>query len=425
MPSLPMGEIGEIIRKTRKERGLRLEDLADEYISKATISNIERGIPHVSKERTLYLLQKLNIATDHLPKILAEQQREWETLKNTLFYIECLCDSGQPKKALERLNASEAEEHPLYAAKGYFIRGKCLFELGKTDKAMDCYEAAIKLASTNPLTIEMNVATMAYLNLGLCYYQKNDFSKALEVTQMGLKRFHPKGERPSLEFNCYRNIAIYQERLGLLAESLHTVLKVWNRRHELNDNHILLGLYWLRAELARKSGLLKDAIRYCYEGLEIARYNENHSMMLDLWTVLGSVYLSTGEWDWARDCFQAALDLPSAQTSIRTATTYTRKGVLHMMESQFTKAEQALEQAIRISTIHNDAPRLSRALMVMGDLHQKQGNLPLAQSYYESTLDLCQKHGFRKMEQAVLLRLPDFWKRKNQSRYLDLVEEIT
>lgn len=42
-----VNEVGSIIRKVRRERGLRLEDLADENIFPATISNIERGVSHV------------------------------------------------------------------------------------------------------------------------------------------------------------------------------------------------------------------------------------------------------------------------------------------------------------------------------------------------------------------------------------------
>ena len=61
MNSLELHEIGEIIRRVRKKRGFQLEDLADEKISPATISNIERGVPHVSYQRAMYLLEKLNL----------------------------------------------------------------------------------------------------------------------------------------------------------------------------------------------------------------------------------------------------------------------------------------------------------------------------------------------------------------------------
>lgn len=53
-----IAEIGEVIRKKRKEQGLRLEDLADNNISPATISNIERGINHVNVHKIMYLLKK-------------------------------------------------------------------------------------------------------------------------------------------------------------------------------------------------------------------------------------------------------------------------------------------------------------------------------------------------------------------------------
>lgn len=46
MESLQIRGIGEAIRSVRKSRGLRLEDVADDQISTATISNIERGVGH-------------------------------------------------------------------------------------------------------------------------------------------------------------------------------------------------------------------------------------------------------------------------------------------------------------------------------------------------------------------------------------------
>ena len=61
MNNLDLAQTGELIRKILKERGLRLEDLADENISPATISNIERGIPHVHVDKIRYLLNKLDL----------------------------------------------------------------------------------------------------------------------------------------------------------------------------------------------------------------------------------------------------------------------------------------------------------------------------------------------------------------------------
>ncbi|MFD1425567.1 transcriptional regulator with XRE-family HTH domain [Kroppenstedtia sanguinis] len=70
MGQLSFPEVGEIIGKIRRERGLRLEDLADENISPATISNLERGASHVRQEKMSYLLKKLDIPLERLPEML-------------------------------------------------------------------------------------------------------------------------------------------------------------------------------------------------------------------------------------------------------------------------------------------------------------------------------------------------------------------
>lgn len=54
-------ELGKWIRQQRRERGLRLEDLAGVGLSVATISNIERGIPRVRPKKFALLLKKLKL----------------------------------------------------------------------------------------------------------------------------------------------------------------------------------------------------------------------------------------------------------------------------------------------------------------------------------------------------------------------------
>ena len=85
-----MSEIGELIRRVRKLKGLRLEDLADENISPATISNVERGVSHVRQDKMFYLLEKLGISIEEIPTLLLEEKKEAETLKFELLFAESL-----------------------------------------------------------------------------------------------------------------------------------------------------------------------------------------------------------------------------------------------------------------------------------------------------------------------------------------------
>lgn len=424
MEPFPMAEVGEIIRKTRKERGLRLEDLADEQISTATISNIERGVPHVSKERALYLLQKLNIDTEHLPALLEEEKQALERLQDRLFYIECLASSN-PEKALRLLHELELDDGHVYTPTLFYLRGKFLAFMKKWDEAESFLSHAVQLSSSNPIHRELNTEAASYLELGFCAYKKNNLDAALNHTRKGIAVFNPHGQRKYLEFVIYMNIAIYLERLGRISESLQLVLQVWERRHEITNNHILLGFYWLRAELSKKSNLFEQAIKYSREGLEIARVSYNYSYMFDLWNVLGSVYMTKKDLSRAKDCLMAALELvDKINPPYKTAMVYRRLGVLYHSQNELNLAEEMLHKAVEISEQANDMPRLLPTLIVLGDLYKTKGKEEKAQSTYERVLSMAKQHGYRKLQSVALLRLPDFWKAENMSLYFDHIDEM-
>ena len=60
-----------------------MEDVADENISPATVSNLERGVSHVKQEKMYYLLDKLGISIDKLPELIIDQKEELERESST------------------------------------------------------------------------------------------------------------------------------------------------------------------------------------------------------------------------------------------------------------------------------------------------------------------------------------------------------
>lgn len=117
MKQLALHEIGEVIRKVRKDRGLRLEDLADENISPATVSNIERGVAHVSPEKISYLLEKLNLPMRKLPEMLMKEQEKLKKVKFELLSIATLRRIGLIDEALKRLDALNLDENNPFIAR--------------------------------------------------------------------------------------------------------------------------------------------------------------------------------------------------------------------------------------------------------------------------------------------------------------------
>lgn len=133
MKTVELQEIGEIIRKIRKQRGLRLEDLADNNISPATISNIERGVPHVSMDKALYLLDKLKIETSQIPFLLMEEENELRNVELELEMVESLWKLKQYDKAMDKIEHLNLEDnHPLAATAAY-LKGKCFVKRGTSN----------------------------------------------------------------------------------------------------------------------------------------------------------------------------------------------------------------------------------------------------------------------------------------------------
>jgi tetratricopeptide (TPR) repeat protein len=415
---LELKEIGDIIRKVRKERGLRLEDLADDQISPATISNIERGVPHVRPDKVMYLLQKLDIPLDKLPEIMNGEQRELEDLRLRLLIVETLSDIGRHDEALEMLESLEMEDSHLLAPAAYFLRGKILYRKQKWRQAERAFTNGIRLSEHQPHGDRSNMLSTCYLMLSLCSYHQNNLEKALEYTESGIEAFHPEGERPYTIYTLLRNKAIYLERMGRVVEGLKVIEEVWEDLPKIRQMETYLSLYWLKAELLRRSGVLDDAMKVCMEGLHIARLNKEYGSLFDLWTVLGSIYIEKGEWEKAEACFRLTMGIKSDEIQAdRLATTYTQLGLLFMHRKKWEESEKFLTEAIKCGEKGNDIRILINALSSMGDLHRIQDNIDEAIPYYRRAAELSNKYRFREKEYDAWYRLAQCYEKKDEEEF--------
>ncbi|OYD07111.1 helix-turn-helix domain-containing protein [Paludifilum halophilum] len=410
MSTIAVHEIGEIIRKVRKEQGLRLEDLADENISPATISNIERGVPHVNQDKTKYLMKKLNIDMDRLPELMMSEQEQLENLRFELFSIQSLRDTGDADQALEELNRLELDDsHPL-AATYHYLKGKCFYSRKKWKKAERSYYNAIRLANQNSYDKTTNIEAVSFLELGLCSYTQNDLNQALQYTHSSKDAFVQGGERPYIWYVANFNEALFLERLGRLAESMKVIHEIWDSLVHTDKIETVISFYWLRSELLRRNGLHDEAIDYAMQGLEKARQNLSYNLIFELWTVLGSTYMAKENWNAAKTCFNRALHLKGKFTQEqRFVTTYARLGQLYMLQEKWDEAYDVISQAILVGEKYDDAPKLTYALQVMGDYYRTREKKEKAIPYYQRALELAQKHNYKKKKYKALFRLAQCW----------------
>ncbi|GAA5345268.1 tetratricopeptide repeat protein [Planifilum fimeticola] len=425
MDPLEIREIGEVIRKVRKERGMRLEDLADEHISPATISNIERGVPHVSKDKVNYVLEKLGLSLDRLPEMMTGEQKKLEDIRLQLAAVESLIDAQETKLAAEKLESLQLEDDHPFAPHFHRLRGKYLIYERKWNRAEKALSNAIRLCEGNSQAERMNVESDAYNLLSLsCYYQ-NDMAKAVHYTDQGLEAFNPEGERKHVKYVLLRNKGIYLERMGRVVPALRIVDKVWPELGNIDQTETVLSFYWLRSELLRRGGVLDEAMKYAQEGIEFARKNWVWISLFDLWTVLGTIYMDRKDYENAKACFDVVLSLqdkfPEKELFI---TTYTRIGIMYMNLKEWDQAKPFLDEAIKKGEYMNDVPRLTMALTAMGDYYRLQGNSREALSYYQRVEKLANRHNLKEMEYEAWFRLSQCWKDIDQEEFRRCTEKM-
>lgn len=417
MKTLALHEMGEVIRKVRKERGLRLEDLADENISPATVSNIERGVAHVSPEKITYLLDKLDLPMHKLPEMLVQEQEELKKVKFKLLTISTLRKIGNVDEALDRLEELSLDDSHPYIAYAYFFKGKCYTSKRKWKQAERALYNAIRLSQQNPYR-ENNMEAASYLLLGLIRYYQNDLDQALEYTNNGIETFIDEGENQHFKSLLYRNKGVYLHRLGRVAEGMRLVQDIWDSISFIDDASTALGFYWLRAEFSRLSGLYDEAIQYAVEGIELSRRNKLYDSMCDLWTVLGSVYTAQKEWELAETSFSMAQKLEGKfQADQRLTSVYTRMGVLYIKQNRNEEAYKSLLKAIKYAEKFDDAPRLTSSLLIMGDLCQRINKSEEAISHYEKALQIAQKHDYKDKEFKIWFSLARCFDGKDEKEF--------
>lgn len=404
MSQLTLPEVGEIVRKVRKERGLRLEDLADDNISPATISNLERGASHVRPEKMSYLLEKLDIPLEKLPEMLLTEQEELKSIRFKLFACESLRTLDEPDQALTMLKELNIDDSHPCAALSYYIKGKCHSSKGEWKSAERAFSEAVRLSSQTPTDLE----AAAFNELSLCSFYQNDLKQALQFTDSGIAAFQNRGDRPQIKYILRRNKAIYLQRLGRFGEAYQVIHDVWDRLPEIEHMDTKLSFYWLRAELSRQMEVLDQAIQYAEIGLELARLNKHYKSMFDFWSLLASVYMERGDLEKAEDCFHMISRLEnkvSEQDEDKFITAYARLGVLYMKQNRKEAAREAMQKAVQLGKKHNDASRLTYALQVLGDFYRLQDQKVEAIPYYREELQVAEKYGLKKTAYQAMFHL--------------------
>jgi transcriptional regulator with XRE-family HTH domain len=183
--------IGGILRAERRKLGKSIERFSEEIaLGSTTISLIERGMPTVSLEKYQYYAEKLGKGI--LFGMASEADKKIIELKEKLQDIEEILPAN-PKKAfgdLKKLNQEEqVESIPILQSFVFYLKGKYHLKKKEWKVSKDCYLQAIQVAEMQPESAVDDLIPRCYLDLGVVYYQQDQFHQALDSTDHGLSYY--------------------------------------------------------------------------------------------------------------------------------------------------------------------------------------------------------------------------------------------
>jgi tetratricopeptide (TPR) repeat protein len=396
---------GKMLRKLRKEQGFTIENFADDYISASTISNIERGNPHVSIEKIKYYAKKLNVTLEDVSSMMEKEQKNREKYRLQLMSIENMIDLVDPGAGLARLRQLD-ESYFLYnPGIVYYLKGKSYYPKNK-ERAETYYQKAIQQIDQHSSNERTNMKSVCYNELGTIYFYKNNLDQALEYTQKGIEAFVPDGERTYVKSVLLANKAIYLEDLGRLEESIQTIEELRSQPEEFKSTNSTLSIYVLQARIHHRNKLYTQAIQCTETGIELARINNMYARSSELWTLLGNIYFSLEKPEEAEICYLTSLDIKEKMRKEHLLITpYTQLGLLYLSQNNFKGAQESLEEAVRIGERTDHLLPFVNALIALGNFYLKQKQYYQAIQPFERAFSLAKKHKYTKEEEQIVVNL--------------------
>ncbi|MCH5584176.1 helix-turn-helix domain-containing protein [Shimazuella sp. AN120528] len=412
--------VGEAIRNYRKEKRLRLEDLADENISVSTISNIERGFAHVKQEKVNYLLHKLGIDVSDLTTLEQNLQKKDEYISIQLTALESWIVCDEESKALTELNNIKLSDHHPLASRIFFLKGKCHLRLKEWKKAIHAFYESIRLSRLQMEASPMEAA--CYDELSRAAYCQNDVNQATAYVEKGLELIQ---ENSDIKLSLIRNKAQYLFKQSKEADALKLIKDNWIHLSGLTQMDLILDFYQIRVKLLIITGLWDEALAYAEEGIHLAKQNNQYHPLCVLWGELGKIYMNQYQYDLAEVCFRTSQVFEfHIKDKSALISTYTFYGKLLQEQKEYQMASVLLNKAIQLGSKYNEVEDVVRAFLAIGQVCLVTKDTKAAMEYFHKARDMATEHQLPILAYEAIFEVAKVYQELDSDKFIACTVEM-
>lgn len=268
---------GEFLKMRREELGYTQKQLSDNYLSVATISNIETGAKYVSQEKFNYYCSLLDL---NPKQIRSEMQNYKQSKESSLTLIELQLRSidndiafVNPQQALKRLRELEPlikKQFPGHLGHTEYLRGRCYIRREHTlEKAKKHFRKAIFIFDKHPSIQHTYFKAASLYHLSRIYYFENRLLEALNLVDQGLEALDQcsKENGQKIIYHLLICKVIYLDELERHGEANEVLKIMWNGLERIRTD-VFLNMCQIQAEIYKKRSQYAKAINIAQLGIE-------------------------------------------------------------------------------------------------------------------------------------------------------------
>jgi len=408
-------DLGERLRRLRREAGLTQSQLADGRFSKEYVSQIERGKTRPTAETFAWLAERLGVDSALLEHGVSADERG--RIEATLARGEALVESSRHGEAVDEFRAArsllEASPVPELELRGLTGEAWGLMQIDRVQEALDLFGKARELAESHRFS-DVDRADVLF-RMGVCRYKRASNQTAVslltEALELAEKSGLPCDDLRSRIFRwrsrCYRRLRDWEAA----REDVERALEL---AEALGDTRAVALACFQASVIAERNGQWIQARSYAERAKTIFQGLSDRANVGRLLNNLGGLNFLLGKPNEAvrllKSAFGVALELDNDVDAAYAVSSLAR---VHLETGDPVRAEEQARKALELLGDRDDLlDEIGNSHLVLGRSLLEQGRLEEANSALGAALDNFERLGSAGHKSAGLLARGDLAERR-------------
>ncbi len=295
----------------------------------------------------------------------------------------------------------------LQAVKRKLIKGRLGLGLAyynkiEYPKAMDLYKLALKDAEEMG---ETNLVAESYFNIAEVYLEQSQFSDAMEYYRLSLTKYERTKDIVS-QFWCFTGMGIVQKQCGNYRDAIQFYTKALEKASSAGLAYEKAICYNNLGNVHRKLGDFAKAMESYQKAMGVFRKMNDETSVSDCLNNIGNLYLDNGDPFRALEYYRQSLAInEKAKDQYRLIIRYKNLAGAYTELKDYENARLYLEDALKLAEKSGDKSFLASCNMLFGKLHEAKNDYIIASAFFRKSVNLYAEIGAKPEQSEALVEL--------------------